>query len=282
MLRLNKLEHLAAKSKPITLATVVECQALVAASMRDYLTAGDLCQQCAEIQELETSQKWHLVHLQAKYLADHGREFENDESLQVAIELLNAKTYSLAKKSGDSKILAENFATLGNVLGLIGQRRRGTRYLEDAINAFNEALKQIGAESDPVQWASVQNGLGNALGSLGQRSSDDTLLKQSIEAFERALTKQSEESNAYDWASTMNNLAAVQQSLGRKQKDSKILKQSVESFKAVLRVWARSEVPLDWATTMDNLGTALRNLGEHRRGPRNTETGRSGVQQCTC
>ena len=266
-LQLNKLEYLAAKSEPFTLATVIECQALVAASMQKYLTAADLCQQAAEIQELGTSQRWHLVHLQAMFLADYGREFENDDSLQVAIELLKTKSFSLAKESGDSKILAENFATLGSVLGMIGQRRKGTRYLEDAINAFDEALKRINPNTDPMQWASVQNGLGNALGSMGQRSSDDTLLKQSIESFEQALTKQSEESSAYDWASTMNNLAAVQQSLGRKQKDSKILKQSVESFKAVLRVWTRSEVPLDWATTMDNLGTALRNLGEHRRGP---------------
>ena len=266
-LRLREMESLAATSSPTTLAAVTECLALTSASMQNYRLAADLCQQGSDIQELETSQRWHLVHLHAKLLADHGREFDDDASLQASIEILNTKTVPLAKESGDPQLLAASFATLGNVLGMIGQRRKGTRYLEDAINAFGEALKRIGPDTAPIQWASVQNSLGNALGSLGQRSSDDTLLTQSIEAFERALTQQSEELCAYDWASTMNNLAAVQQTLGRKQSDPKILKRSVESYKAVLRVWKRTEVPFDWATTMDNLGSALCNLGEHRRGP---------------
>ncbi len=265
--RLKEMEHLAAASQPFTLATVIECQALIAASMQNHRLAAELCRQGAEIQGLETNQSWHLIHLQAKFLLDQGRDFEDDASLQASIELLNTKTLPLAKESGDSKILAASFATLGNVLGMVGQRRKGTRYLEDAINAFSGALKRIDSDTAPLQWASVQNSLGNALGSLGQRSSDDALLKQSIESFEQALSKQSEELCSHDWASTMNNLAAVQQSLGRKQNDPKILKRSVESYKAVLRVWTRTEMPLDWATTMDNLGTALRALGEHRRGP---------------
>lgn len=265
--RLRKLKLLATTSKPIILATVTECQALIAAAMQHHKLAAELCQQGAEIQELETSQRWHLVHLQALFLVDHGQDFEDDASLLTSIELLNTQILPLAEESGDSQLLAVSFATLGTVLGMVGQRRRGTRYLEEAIDAFCNALKRFSSDIAPMEWASVQNRLGNALGSLGQRSSDHTLLRQSIEAFEKALTKQSEVLCAYDWASTMNNLAAVQQSIGHKQNDPKMLKRSVESYKAVLRVWTRTEVPLDWATTMDNLGTALRTLGEHRRGP---------------
>lgn len=265
--QLEKLEHLAADSNAVTLATVTECRALVAASMQNHHLAAEICERGAEIETLETIQIWQLVHLQASVLADRGREFEDDTSLLESIELLNFKILPLAKKSGNSVILAESLASLGTVLGMIGQRRKGTRYLEEAIEAFVEALKEIDPDAEPMRWAGVKNGLGNALGSLGQRSSDEALLKRSIEAFRQALTKQSEDLCAHDWASTMNNLAAVQQSLGCKQKDTALLKQSVESYKAVLRVWTRSEVPLDWATTMDNLGTALRNLGEHRRGP---------------
>lgn len=267
-LQLKELEQSAAANEPFALGTVAESRALVAESMQKYQLASDLFQQDAkESRELETVRKWHLVYLQANFMADHGREFGDDASLQASIDLLKTKILPLSKKSEDSQILGASFATLGNVLGMMGQRRKGTRYLEDAINAFGESLKWINPDTTPMQWASVQNGLGNALGSLGQRSSDDTLLQQSIEAFEQALTKQSEEECAHEWASTRNNLAAVLQSLGRKQNDPKILKRSVESYKAVLRVWTRKKAPLDWATTMDNLGTALRNLGEHRRGP---------------
>ena len=266
-LRLGKLEQLAATTEPLTQAKVTECRALVAASMQEHQLAADICHQGAEIQELDTVHRWHLVHLQATLLADYGRDFDNDAALQASIDLLKNKTLTLAEELEEPRILAASLQTLGNVLGMFGQRRNGTRYLEDAISAFGKALKRLNPDTEPMQWAMVQNGLGNALGSLGQRSSDDTLLQKSIEAFEQALTKQSEDLCAHDWASTMNNLAAVLQSLGRKQGDPKLLKRSVNSYKAVLRVWTRTDVPLDWATTMDNLGTALRNLGEHRRGP---------------
>ena len=266
-LLLKELEQIAAESERFALATVTECQANVAESIQNHQLSTERFEQNANNQELETVREWHLVHLHAKLLADHGREFDDDRSLQASIDLLKTKILPFAENSQDPQILAASFATLGGVLGMMGQRRKGTRYLEDAINSFGEALKRLNPDAAPMQWASAQNGLGNALGSLGQRSSDDSLLQQSIEAFEQALTQQSEGVCAHDWASTMNNLAAVLQSLGRKQSDTKILKRSVESYKAVLRVWTRKKTPLDWATTMDNLGTALRNLGEHRRGP---------------
>lgn len=266
-LRLGELERLAATTEPLTLARVTECRALFAASMQEYQLAADFCHQGAEIQALETFHRWHLVHLQATLLADYGRDFDDDAALQSSIDLLKQKILPLAEELEEPRVLAASLQTLGNVLGMIGQRRNGTRQFEDAISAFGEALKWLNPDTESMQWAMVQNGLGNALGSLGQRCSDDTLLQQSIEAFEQALTKQSEDLCAHDWASTMNNLAAVLQSLGRKQGDPKLLKRSVNSYKAVLRVWTRTDVPLDWATTMDNLGTALRNLGEHRRGP---------------
>ena len=265
--RLGKLEQLTATTEPLTLAKVAECRALVAAAMQEHQLAADICHQGAEIQELETVHRWHLVHLQATLLADYGRDFDDDAALQASIDLLKHKILPLAEQLEEPHVLAASLQTLGNVLGMIGQRRNGTRYLEDAISAFGEALERLNPDTESMQWAMVQNALGNALGSLGQRCSDDSLLQQSIEAFEQALTKQSEELCAHDWASTMNNLAAVLQSLGRKQSDPKLLKRSVNSYKAVLRVWTRTDVPLDWATTMDNLGTALRNLGEYRRGP---------------
>lgn len=266
-LKLRELERLAATGDSAMLAATTECRVLLTAAMQNNQAAANLCRDISESNSLETSQRWQFAHLQAKLLADHGQAFDDDKSLQASIDVLKSDVLPLAEESGTQAILAASYSSLGDALGMIGQHRKGTRYLEDAIDAFTEALEILNCDTAPMQWASVQNGLGNALGSLGQRSSDEILLERSIEAFEQALTRQSEESCPYDWASTMNNLAAVLQSLGRKRNDSKLLKRSVNSYKAVLRVWTRSEAPLDWATTMDNLGTALRHLGEHRRGP---------------
>ncbi len=265
--RLDELEELATPDDPPALAIVIRCRALTAASMQNYLSAAELCKKGAGIQGLFTEQKWHLTHQQAEFLMDYGREHDDDAALQATIDLLKHEALSLAEKSEKDECQAATFVALGKVLGMIGQRRKGTRYLEDAIDAFREALRLFNPELTPMQWANAQNGLGNALGWLGQRSADDALLKQSIEAFEQVLARQSEQLCPHDWATTMNNMAAVLLSLGRKGNDPKMLKRSVESYKSVLRVWTRAAAPLDWAATMDNLGTALRSLGEHRRGP---------------
>ncbi len=252
-------------------ATVQECQALAAAAMQNYQAAAALCFEAVEIPGLAVAQQWHLAHCHAVWLGDHGREFDDEAALQKAIDFLRTRVLTLARECGEAGPEASTFETLGNILGVLGQRRMGTRYLEEAIDAFREALAHRDPETAATAWANAQNGLGNALGVLGQRQSDDGLCQQAIVAFERALEFRTEEHTPDDWASTLNNLAAVLQSLGRKNKDPKILKRAVESYRSVLRVWTRARVPMDWAATMYNLGTALSALGDHRRGPRTLE-----------
>lgn len=269
--RLGNMEEAAASAGPAALASSLECRALAAASGQDHLAAADLCRRAAGTPGLSKPRQWQLVQLQATLLGDHGREFDDDTALTASIEVLRTHALPLAEECKSPEYRAGSLETLGNVLGIFGQRRMGTRYLEDAIGAFREALDLRDPEAAPTEWAAAQNGLGNALGALGQRQADDGLLNQAVEAFGQALTLRSEELTPRDWASTMNNLAAVLQSLGRKNKDPKVLKRAVEAYKGVLRVWTRGTVPLDWAAAMDNLGSGLRALGEHRRGPRTLE-----------
>ena len=269
--RLGDMERAAASADPAVRATVLECRALAAASGQDHLAAADFCRRAADMPGLSAARQWQLVQLQAALLGDHGREFDDDAALKDSIELLRTRALPLAEACGCPEYRAGSLESLGGVLGTAGQRRTGTRYLEDAVDAFREALELRDPESAPAEWAAAQNGLGNALGSLGQRQGDDGLLNQAVEAFGQALSLRSEEQTPRDWASTMNNLAAVLQSLGRKNRDPKVLKRAVAAYKDVLRVWTRGRAPLDWAAAMDNLGSALRALGEHRRGPRTLE-----------
>ncbi len=257
--------------RPLDVAGILECRALVAASMQDHTAAIECCRQAAEVPNLVVSQQWHLVHLQAQLLGDQGREFDDEAALQASIELFKDRVLAMAPAGECPNRRATSLESLGKVLGVLGQRRMGIRYLEEAVDVFREALQLRDVGTLPAQWAAAQNGLGNALGVLGQRQSEGPLLDQAVAAFERALEFRTEVQSPADWASTMHNLAAVLQALGQKNKDPKILKRAVEAYKGVLRVWTRNQVPMDWATTMHNLGTALRILGEHRRGPRTLE-----------
>ena len=265
----TRLDHLTQTARdPSILAKVQVCRAHLYASQHHHLAAADLCLQAANYRELPDFEKWNLLHHQAKLLFEHGREFHDDEALQRSIEIIRSRVLPLAEESGSEEQRIQSLDTLGNVLGIIGQRRSGTRYLEEAIDVFRQISDLCDAVITPQRWAAAQNGLGNALGLLGQRTADEELLKESIESFELALTKRDEQLTPDEWASTMNNFAAVLQSLASKKNDPQMMKRASETYKSVLRVWTRSEVPQRWANTMQNLGTALRHLGEHRRGPR--------------
>ena len=263
-----RLEDSVSAREPDVLATIAQCKALVAASVQDNIQAAEICEKASRIPGLTSTQIWYFLHQQAKNISEHGRNSDDEYMLQSSVDLLRVQVLPFAEQFGCAENEAVSLETLGDVLAMFGQRRRGTRYLEDAIEAFQKSLKLYDDDKHPNELADLHNRLGNALGALGQRSADENLLQRSIEQFEQALLFRSEENSASSWASIMNNMAAVLLSHGGKANDPKMLKRSVEAYKDVLRVWTRNSKPFEWAATMNNLGTALRALGEHRRGPR--------------
>ena len=269
--QLADLQSLATSINPSFSATLQECQALIAAAMQNHLAGAEFCRLGAATPDIDMLQKWRLSRLEAILLGNRGSELGDETALQNAIDLLRNQVLILAREHKCTKQESMTLETLGAFLGIIGQRRSGTRYLEESIQTYQKALELCHFSNFPATWSAIQNGLGNALGTLGQRQSDDVRCNMAIEAFAEALRFRTEEEYPEDWASTLSNMAAVLHSLGRKNKDPKILKRAVDAYKAVLRVWTKSRNPVDWATTMFNLGTALSSLGEHRRGPRTLE-----------
>ena len=246
-------------------------QALIAIIGLNFRHAIALYAEAAAFEDIEPSLQWRYLQQQALALENLGREFIDIEALQAAVELYQQTLLPLTSAQERPADRAEIMDSLGNVLGTLGQRHRGTRMLERAISTFEDALTLRPREQMPSEWATTQNHLGNALGALAQRQHDEEMLEQSIAAFEAALEVRTREDVPEAWASTQNNLAAVLLSLGQQRKDSKILKRAVDGYKSVLTVWTRDRLPLVWSTTMDNLGTALRLLGNHRKGPRTLE-----------
>ena len=69
----------------------------------------------------------------------------------------------------------------------LGERENGTARLEQAVEAFRNALKEFTRERMPLDSARTQNNLGNALATLGARESGTARLEQAVEAFRNAL-----------------------------------------------------------------------------------------------
>ena len=86
-----------------------------------------------------------------------------------------------------SKIEALTQNNLGNALSTLGERESGTARLEEAVNAYRDALQEMTRERVPLQWVTTQNNLGNALRTLGERESGTARLEEAVAAWDTCL-----------------------------------------------------------------------------------------------
>jgi tetratricopeptide (TPR) repeat protein len=82
---------------------------------------------------------------------------------------------------------------LGNALGYLGGRASGTAKLEEAVIAYQEALKERTRERVPLAWARTQHNLGTALSSLGGGESGTERLEEAVAAYREALKEATRE-----------------------------------------------------------------------------------------
>ena len=260
-----------ASDSTTTQAMLAEARARLSYVMQDYRQAADHYAAAAALSDDNDALKWRHQSRHALALCDLGRESLDDNALLAAIEQYEATAAELTDEARDPEKWAKTQADLGDALGILGQRQRGTHQLEQSIASYRQALRAQNTERCPNAWAATQNGLGNALGILAHRQKDVEMLEQSLQAFEQALTVRTREHHPWNWATTQNNRGSVLQALGQQKNDPQLLKRSVETYQQVLLAWTRDRAPLHWATTFNNLGTALRLLGEKRKGPRTLE-----------
>ena len=231
-------------SAPELSAKVRASQALIAAIKLDFRSAAELYAQAAQTPGLEVTQQWQYQVQRGQVLEDLGRDFMDDAALTEAIELYETDGLDLAPKPEKPDDWAVTQYYLGNALSALGQRQRGTRLLERAIQAFENALS-VRRRSVSLEWAAIQHSLGNALGNLAQRHADTGMLEQAVEAFESAMQARTLEQTPQDWAMTQNSYATALLALGQRKKDSKILKRASEAYKNVLQVWTRERGPME-------------------------------------
>jgi tetratricopeptide (TPR) repeat protein len=194
-----------------------------------------------------------------------GRDKGLNLSLEIAIAIARL-TFTCAKNA-DARGAA--LIDLGTSLTILGDRESGTARLEEAVEAYRDALKEYTREREPLKWAMIQNNLGSALRALGERESDTARLEQAVAAFRDALLEHTRERVPLDWAMTQNNLGNALRVLGGRESKTARLEEAVEAYRDALKEYTRERVPLDWAKTQNNLGNALGDLGE-----RETDTAR--------
>jgi tetratricopeptide (TPR) repeat protein len=256
---------------PRLAARLCAAQALVAAIRQEQRRAADLYSQAAATPGLPMPVQWVYEKERADVLAELGREWGDNAAIAEAVELYEETVLPLVPRAERPDEWAATQHDLGNALGVLGSRRRGTRLLERAVATFEHALSARSRERAPLEWAATQHDLGNALGILAQRQGDTELLEKAVEAFESALRVRTRERKPQAWAATQNHLGTALLTLGQLKRDTAILERSVAAFREVLEVWTREQAPVDWGATQNSIGTALRVRGEQGGDPRELE-----------
>jgi len=130
-------------------------------------TKNDLpAQNASQVAGLSTVLQWRSQMQHAWGLEARGRDYADDAALETAIDLYRTRVLALAPKTERPDDWATTQHRLGNALGALGQRQRGTRLLEQAIAVLQAALSVRSREHSPLEWAATQNSLGNTLGVL--------------------------------------------------------------------------------------------------------------------
>ncbi|MCT4608169.1 MAG: helix-turn-helix domain-containing protein, partial [Pelagimonas sp.] len=144
---------------------------------------------------------------------ERGRDKGLAFDLEVAI--------TLARISCDEARTPEEHGTALNDLGIalltLGERESGTERLEQAVNAYENALLERTRERVPQNWAMTQMNLGNALRTLGERESGTERLEQAVNAYENALLERTRERVQLKWAMTQMNLGNALRTLGERE-----------------------------------------------------------------
>ncbi|MEL6947906.1 MAG: helix-turn-helix transcriptional regulator [Pseudomonadota bacterium] len=212
--------------------------------------------------ELEGALDFHGFRQLRRDWYERGRDKGVNFDLRVAIGLAH-NTLQRANGS-DERGKAHN--DIGLVFWTLGERENRTRRLEQAVAAYEDALKEWTREADPHNWAIIKNNLGNALKTLGERESGTARLKQAVTAYEDALKEFTRGAVPLDWAMTKNNLGNALLTLGERESGTGHLEQAVAAYEDALKERTRKAVPLGWAMTKNNLGIALLILGERESG----------------
>ena len=163
-----------------------------------------------------------IVTQRAEYAAREGHPITNQ--LAPFIRRVQQLTSKSAQQAGwDAGTRARVNFILADALLTFGDQKGDSNSLNEAVTAYNQALKEWTRERVPLDWAMTQNNLGNALWRLGERESGTERLEAAVAAYREALKERTRERVPLDWAMTQNNLGSALRTLGERRKDPALL-----------------------------------------------------------
>ncbi|MCT0206428.1 CHAT domain-containing protein, partial [Synechococcus sp. CS-1332] len=134
--------------------------------------------------------------------------------------------------------------------------------IENAIEAYTNALRVRTEAELPQAWATTNNNLGNAYLNLAPiLENPKQQIENAIEAFTNASRVYTEAELPQDWAATNTNLGNAYLDLAPfSENPTQQIENAIEAYTNTLRVFTEADLPQAWATTNNNLGNAYLEL----------------------
>jgi tetratricopeptide (TPR) repeat protein len=129
-------------------------------------------------------------------------------------------------------------SNLGAVLTKLGERKRDTAVLQEAVTGLRAALEERSRNRVPLQWAETQSRIGDALRLLGERESGTARLEEAVAAYRLALEEQTRDRAPLDWAVTQNGLGGALRLLGERESNPARLEEAVAAYNSAIAVYA--------------------------------------------
>lgn len=152
------------------------------------------------------------------------------------------------------------WASLGLSYTVLGDQTGQEVWLDRAISAFREALKEWTRERVPLEWAGTQNNLGNVLGMLGSRRYNFGKLEEAVAAYHQALKEHTRERVPLYWAITQTRLGYALTTLARQRGDKDLLLEVVAVSRKVFAELKGKGAMVHTEAALETLRRAERSL----------------------
>jgi tetratricopeptide (TPR) repeat protein len=157
---------------------------------------------------------------------------------------------------------------------LTGDAHYNNYTFDQALQAYQHALRYITKDQTPQLWAAIMLDIGKAHLQIGGQTAGldiHTHLTAAVQAYNQALEVHTRETLPQQWAATQNNLGLAWGEQGIRTggaRGTQLLAEAVTAYRQALEVYAHEALPQDWATTQNNLGNALSDQGTRTGGAR--------------
>jgi tetratricopeptide (TPR) repeat protein len=196
----------------------------------------------------------------ASVFSELGRQAGNIANIEEA-NFIYDLIITAELREADARLWAMAQNNRGLVLLTLSSRQIGESYLQQALDAFTEALEVITLDESPIDWANTKSNFGVALLELGDRRNNPAPYEAAAGHFKDALKVFDKRRSPGSWAIIQGHMGLALSLVGSSNDDATLLRRAIVALNASLTVIDKARDLVGWRKAKRNLGRALSILG---------------------